>query len=187
MTQPITSSNQGLNGAAINWSVALQKHLGWLRTVVRSRVGDSHTADDIVQNLTFAVLKSPRKPTESARVAPWLYRIAVRETINHRRRKGRQSKRIDFGVAPADQIDTSPGPRDWVLKNELSDSVRTAIKQLSAKDREILLLKYTEGWSYGELAAHLGVTAKTIEHRLARAREAMRQQLRKRGFGESAE
>jgi RNA polymerase sigma-70 factor (ECF subfamily) len=40
-----------------------------------------------------------------------------------------------------------------------------------------LLLKYTEGWSYEQLAQHLGVSIKTIEYRLLRARNALRTEL----------
>ncbi len=37
------------------------------------------------------------------------------------------------------------------------------------------MLKYTEGWGYRELAEHLGTTVKTIEYRLLRARQELRQ------------
>jgi RNA polymerase sigma-70 factor (ECF subfamily) len=36
------------------------------------------------------------------------------------------------------------------------------------------MLKYTEGWGYRELADHLGVSIKTIEYRLLRARQSLR-------------
>ena len=49
-------------------------------------------------------------------------------------------------------------------------------------DREILLLKYTEGWTYKQLAAHLGVKVKTVEHRLMKARRDLRRRLRERGL-----
>ena len=42
---------------------------------------------------------------------------------------------------------------------------------------ELLVLKYTEGWSYVEIADHLGVTATAIEARLHRARGRMRAEL----------
>jgi RNA polymerase sigma-70 factor (ECF subfamily) len=37
-----------------------------------------------------------------------------------------------------------------------------------------LLLKYKEGWGYQELAEHLGITVKTVEYRLLKARRALR-------------
>jgi RNA polymerase sigma-70 factor (ECF subfamily) len=45
---------------------------------------------------------------------------------------------------------------------------------LSPRDAEILLLKYTEDWSYRELAAHLGISESAVEARLHRARGRLR-------------
>ena len=39
-------------------------------------------------------------------------------------------------------------------------------------------LKYTEGWSYRELADYLGVREDTIEYRLLKARKNLRRLLR---------
>jgi RNA polymerase sigma-70 factor (ECF subfamily) len=62
--------------------------------------------------------------------------------------------------------------------------VTAALEKLKPPDREILLLKYTEKWSYEQLAEHLGVSVKTVEYRLLRARRAMRGHLRRMGEGE---
>jgi RNA polymerase sigma factor (sigma-70 family) len=45
------------------------------------------------------------------------------------------------------------------------------------RDAELLLLKYTEDWSYRQLADHLGISTSAVEARLHRAREKMRRQL----------
>jgi RNA polymerase sigma-70 factor (ECF subfamily) len=55
--------------------------------------------------------------------------------------------------------------------------VREALETLAAKDREILLLKYTEDWSYHQLAAHLGIGHSAVEARLHRARQRLRDRL----------
>ena len=65
-------------------------------------------------------------------------------------------------------------PLDWLLQTERREMVRAALELLPRRDAEILLLKYTENWSYRELAAHLGVSESAIETRLHRARERLR-------------
>ena len=52
-----------------------------------------------------------------------------------------------------------------------------AIKRLVRRDAEILLLKYTEDWSYRELAEHLGISESAVEARLHRARQRLRSEL----------
>ena len=61
--------------------------------------------------------------------------------------------------------------------DERKDPVRQAIAQLPRRDVEILLLKYTENWSYEQLAQHTGASESAIESRLHRARRRLRKQL----------
>ncbi|MEK6237281.1 MAG: sigma-70 family RNA polymerase sigma factor, partial [Planctomycetales bacterium] len=55
--------------------------------------------------------------------------------------------------------------------------VRKALEGLARRDREILLLKYTEDWSYRRLAEQLGISVSAVEARLHRARKRLREQL----------
>ena len=56
-------------------------------------------------------------------------------------------------------------------------TARKAIKQMPKRDAEILLLKYTEDWSYKQLAEHLGISESAVEARLHRARQRFRAEL----------
>ena len=47
----------------------------------------------------------------------------------------------------------------------------------ASRDAEILLLKYTEDWSYRQLASRLGITKVAVEARLHRARQRFRAEL----------
>jgi RNA polymerase sigma-70 factor (ECF subfamily) len=49
--------------------------------------------------------------------------------------------------------------------------------QLSEADAEVLLLKYTESWSYRQLADHLGISLSAVQARLHRARARLRSAL----------
>jgi RNA polymerase sigma-70 factor (ECF subfamily) len=119
-----------------------------------------------------------RDPTK---VAPWLYRIAVVSALQHRRRRGRRKKLLRNYAEQAAAASTSvePDPLDWLLAEEQRQLVRQAIERLPPRDAEILLLKYTEDWSYRQLAEHLGVSTSAVEARLHRAREKMRRVLAK--------
>jgi len=182
---PHAPDNPPSNGNAIDWESALDEHRSWIRTVVRSRIRDSHAADDVVQEIALAVLQQNSRPTDSVKVAPWLYRIAVRQTINYRRRTGRQDRLLaQFASAKTRPDSPAANPHDWVLAEEQQLSVAAALECLSAQAREILLLKYAEGWTYKQLASHLGVKMKTVEHRLMKARDALRCRLREQGIEE---
>ena len=68
-------------------------------------------------------------------------------------------------------------PLAWLVDDERRSLVRKAIDRLKRRDAEILLLKYTEDWSYQQLAVHLGISCSAVEARLHRARARMREEL----------
>jgi RNA polymerase sigma-70 factor (ECF subfamily) len=68
-------------------------------------------------------------------------------------------------------------PLGWLLAEERRRQVRQALARLPRRDAEILLLKYTEEWSYREMARRLGISESAVEARLHRARQRMRAEL----------
>jgi RNA polymerase sigma-70 factor (ECF subfamily) len=98
----------------------------------------------------------------------------------YRRKLGRGRKlaaRYVERVAYAEADTRVPEPLDWLVSDERRDLVRRALAQLAPRDAEILLLKYTEDWSYRQLADHLGLSQSAVEARLHRARARLRTQL----------
>ena len=65
-------------------------------------------------------------------------------------------------------------PIGWLLARERRQLVRIALAELPRRDAEILTLKYVEHWSYRQLAERLGMTEKSVDNRLHRARQRMR-------------
>ncbi len=158
---------------AINWTAALEQHGPWLRRVLCGRIGNRHEVEDLIQDIALAVFrKQDVLPEDPQRVAPWLYRLAVRQSINFHRKKGRKSN-----ARPTSDLEVTDGqvePLDWLLAIERRSAIQTAIEKLSPRDRDVLMLKYNENWSYRQLAQHLGIKEKTVEYRLMRARKRLR-------------
>lgn len=160
-----------------DWSARLLTHARWLRTVIAARSGDASAVDEIFQEVSLAAVKQRANISDEA-TAPWLYRLAVRQALLHRRRLGRQRRlRIGFAREQAADADESADPLLWLLSDERRRLIRRAIGQLNSKDAELLLLKYTEDWSYHDLAAHLGISHSAVETRLHRARRRLRAEL----------
>jgi RNA polymerase sigma-70 factor (ECF subfamily) len=70
-----------------------------------------------------------------------------------------------------------PDPLGWLVAEERRGLIRAALDRMPKRDAEILLLKYTEDWSYRDLAHHLGITESAVQARLHRARKRMRSEL----------
>jgi RNA polymerase sigma-70 factor (ECF subfamily) len=170
-----------MNPPAIDWPAALAQHDRWLRTVVLARLGEPQAADEVLQEVALAAVRQAAPLADSGKVAPWLYRLAVRQALLYRRKCGRRRRLVDRYTeqvrgAPAG-AGTVLDPLGWLLAEERRAQVRDALARLPARDAEILLLKYTEHWSYHQIAAHLGVSHSAVEARLHRARRRMREEL----------
>ncbi|MCA9088638.1 MAG: sigma-70 family RNA polymerase sigma factor [Planctomycetaceae bacterium] len=178
--QPTTATDAGRS--KVDWEAALLKHGPWLRTVIRHRLGEAAPVEDVLQEVGLAATKSNNLPTDPERMAPWLYRVAVRQCLFYRRTRGRR-RRFENELIQTGPVNQEPDstPLDWLLESERLNSVRDALAQLPELDREILILKYTENWTYRDLAKRLGVTEHVIEHRLLKVRQRMRRMLTSAG------
>ena len=156
----------------------LLQHQRWLRDIVMARVGERQAVDDVMQEVALAATVGGSELRDRSRIAPWLYRVAVRQALLYRRKQGRHRKKIEQFAQRRPSADASSGdPLTWLLDREQSRQVRAALEELAARDREILLLKYSENWSYRQIAEHLGTSVGAIEARLHRARHKLRQRL----------
>jgi RNA polymerase sigma factor (sigma-70 family) len=176
MTVPDSHLTNGATPAGESLAFA---HRGWLKTVLAARSGDPSAADDLLQEVLLAAEKSRRhgRPPEDLR--PWLYRVAVRQALLHRRTLGRWKRalhRMRIETETRGERDNM-APQDWLLSRERAELVRQAMARLPPRDAEILMLKYTENWNYREIAEHQGVTLAAVEGRLHRARNRLKQHL----------
>jgi RNA polymerase sigma factor (sigma-70 family) len=169
---------------AIDWQAALAQHDRWLRTIVLARVRERQAVDDVMQEVALAAVRQAAPLADAAKVAPWLYRLAVRQSLLYRRKCGRR-RRLQESYENQQERHSENGhsgqsvlePLGWLLSDERQALVRQALGRIAARDREILLLKYTENWNYGQIATHLGISHSAIEARLHRARQRLREQL----------
>jgi RNA polymerase sigma-70 factor, ECF subfamily len=164
----------------VDWQAALSEHGRWLRTVALARVGDPHDADEVLQEVALAAVEHGRRLRDPVKVAPWLYRVAVVAALQYRRRQGRRRKLVDRYARrfePTESDSRAIDPLDWLLAEEEQSLVRQALARLPARDAEILMLKYTQDWTYRQLAEHLGLSTGAVEARLHRARHKLRRLL----------
>lgn len=138
--------------------------------VARGVVGDAEEAHDLVQDAFVAAYRAIDTFTPGRPFYPWMRGILLNRCkvyLRSRRRAWRRAR------AAAER------PGHWVLgapvspapeRRRTADLMRRAMATLDADDREILVLKHVEGYSYDELAEALGIGTGTVASRLYRAR-----------------
>ena len=141
--------------------------------MIGARLGEPQAVEDVMQELSLAAVRQRAPLNDPEKVAPWLYRLAVRQTLLYRRTQGRRRKLVDRyaqRVQPTEADLRQVDPLGWLLAKERRSNVRLAIARLPQRDAEILMLKYNEDWSYHALSEHLGISESAVEARLHRAR-----------------
>ncbi len=159
---------------------AFPEHQAWLRTTLQARLGCAHEVEEVMQEVAIAAATQSAKQQPVERVAPWLYRVALRQMMLFRRKAGRRKRLIENAARLSPETDShsrTREPLEWLISLERQKEVQSAMSQMSERDRQLLMLKYVDGLSYGEIAQRIGVTASSVQSRLHRARALLRERL----------
>lgn len=137
-----------------------------LRRYARALVGDRAGADDLVQDTMERAWQKLASWRRSSDMRPWLFSIMHNLHVDQRRKPVIPTVTLDDEDALATQAYTP----DRLVGYDLE----SALRQLAAEQREILLLVVLEEMTYEEVAATLGIPLGTVMSRLSRARERLR-------------
>ncbi|MDP6116923.1 MAG: sigma-70 family RNA polymerase sigma factor [Planctomycetota bacterium] len=109
----------------------------------------------------------------------WLCEIAIRKFLDLQKKQKRWLRKhaISDLREQFDQPGKALGPVEEAQSREAGDVVRAAIAQLSPNHQTVLMLRELQGASYEEIAAAMNCSLGTVESRLFRARQKLKQVL----------
>lgn len=130
---------------------------------------DAAAADDLLQE-TFARVHAGLPDLRRAdRLAPWVFAIARRVLVDHRRR------RADAALPPEDVAEE--GGEEGNLNAEVRAWLPAFLSQLPAEQREAVELAEVEGLSRRAIAERLGLSLPAAKARVQRGRARLRAEL----------
>ncbi|MGD9903696.1 MAG: RNA polymerase sigma factor [Vicinamibacterales bacterium] len=143
-----------------------RRHHHEVRRFALFLTGDPARADDLASE-TFVRAWMARDRIATASVRGYLMAIAR----NLHRDEWRRTARL----RDLDEALPDAGPAvDERAGNALRlAGVRRQLARVAPGDRRALLLHAVRGWSYGEIAGHLGITLAAVKSRIFRARAAL--------------
>ena len=168
----------------------IARHQAAVYRAALSAVGSPAEAEDAAQDAFVSAYRQLASFRGTASFKTWLLTIAWNKAINRRRRLRRWLERfVSPGHAePGDLFDpldgqasNGPSPEQSAADAQLRRDIATAIRALSPKLRDALLLAQSGGYSYDEIAAMLGTAVGTIKWRVSEARRVIKMRLRERG------
>jgi RNA polymerase sigma-70 factor, ECF subfamily len=173
---------QAGSDAAFEWLVTY--YHASVYNLVYGILSDAADAADVTQEVFLRAFRGIRGFRRGSSLKTWLYRISVREALNHRRwcwRHHRQQVSIDDdsnGTSAALELeDLDATPYDRLATRETQLSVRKALSQVPDVFRSAVILRDLEGLSYEEVSEILEISVGTVKSRILRGRRALRELL----------
>jgi RNA polymerase sigma-70 factor, ECF subfamily len=165
---------------AFDWLVT--HYHGPVYNLILGMLGDTADAADAAQEVFLKAFKGIRHFRHGSSLKTWLYRIAIREALNHRRwfkRHLQKNVSIDAepeeGFAQIDVEDLGATPFDQLAAREIQIAVQSALQQVPEVFRGAVILRDLEGLSYEEVAEVLEVSVGTVKSRILRGRRALKE------------
>lgn len=130
-------------------------------------LGDLDDAKDICQTVLIKLLENPREFPDPVQERAWVIRVAVNECKNWRKTAWfRRRVPLDESLQLAAE---DPEPEDGGLLAQ--------VQALPAMYREVIFLRYYEGYEVKEIAALLGRSPALVSTHLKRGKEKLRNML----------
>lgn len=145
-------------------------------------LSDSADAADVTQEVFLRAFRGIRGFRQGSSLKTWLYRISIRQALNHRRwcwRHHRSQVSIDAEEDGKSQVlelkDGEATPFEQCATHEVQARVRQALAGVQPLFRSAVLLRDLEGLSYEEVAEVLEVSVGTVKSRILRGRRMLRE------------
>jgi len=173
---------RALAGEDHAFTLLMRRHKDGLFRFVRRYVGEADTALDVVQETFVAAWRALGRYDGRRPFGTWLRAIALNKCRDRARRQ--MVRRLVLGDKDAEspealrQADPSPDGEALLLDLQRRHALDQAIAKLPAKLKEPLLLTYFDELPQAAAADLLGVSVKTIETRVYRARQKLAELLR---------
>jgi RNA polymerase sigma-70 factor (ECF subfamily) len=151
--------------------------------------GQREDAEEVAQDTLLKVFESFDQLREPEHVKAWVFRIARNYCMMKRRRSVFAPERelsLDEllpgsdspGIAASDRVpDRRELPEQELLRKELNRELETAMRELPANYRSVVLLRDVDGLSTAEVAEVLDLSLDVVKQRLHRGRLALRKRL----------
>ena len=139
-------------------------------------VGSREDAEEALQDAFLRAYHALGRYEERERFGGWLLRIVVNEcrTVSARRRR-RDHRFPDLAPEAWTAAEAECAAEHPAERAALREELDRALARLPREQREALLLKYTEGLSYDEIAAVTGAGTSALKMRVKRACERLRE------------
>jgi RNA polymerase sigma-70 factor, ECF subfamily len=154
-----------------------REHASGLYAYLRWWCGNDALAEDLLADVFERVLRSAhRYDPRKARETTWLYAIAINRVRDHARRGAAERRAVSRLRAEAERAPVGAASVERAVAAR--DEIATAMGRLSDEEREVIALRFGSDLAVADVAEALGEPLTTVEGRLYRGLQKLREELR---------
>ncbi len=142
-----------------------------LFSYVKEKIAVEEDVEEIVQDVFLSAVEGFRDFAFRCRLFTYLCSIANHKIVDFYRKKKLKSVLFSHLSDFEPLVSTLLGPEEKLDEEFLREKIRQTFEKLSPRYRQILRLKYIEGFSVSEIASKLSLSFKSAESLLFRARK----------------
>jgi len=154
------------------FQVLYESHLDTVYRYVYYKVGNGQLAEDLTQHIFMKAWEAiHRYQWRELPFQHWLLRVARNVVVDHWRAHRRFPTSLDgLYELPSDSL----SPEDVVSRDGEVDRMNQALKRLADDQREVLILRFIEGYSHADTAQVLKKSVVAVRQIQVRALRALR-------------
>jgi RNA polymerase sigma-70 factor (ECF subfamily) len=170
-----------LKGDTAAFEKVFQRYHGPLRAACLRTMGDEASADDMVQETFYRVLRSINRLDPDSNFAAWAHRIAANVCTDELRRRSLRLKREGIGdesdvILRLPDNNAAGQPEAALELQRLRSLIWQISRKLPERQRMVLAMRELEAMPYASIARVMGISESAVETLLHRARRRFREE-----------
>jgi RNA polymerase sigma-70 factor (ECF subfamily) len=163
-----------LQGDVESYRRIVERHQGRIFYLGLRFFRSEHDAEDFAQEVFLRAYEKLALFRGQVPFAAWLYRIAFNLAVNQYHVRRRNLAEVHTQAEPAD---SAPGPETRLVRGEMIDRVRAALRKIPEMYKVVVKMHFFDGLSYPEISRIMKLPVNTIKSHIFRAKEMLRRRL----------
>jgi RNA polymerase sigma-70 factor (ECF subfamily) len=163
------------SGEATAFDELMRRYKHLVVNFIFRMLGNAQDADDIAQDVFMCVYQNLDTYRPDSKFSTWLFALARNAAIDRIRWRSRHRTE---SIESAPEIVASSGTAEEVNAHEIGDQIAAAVANLPEDQKTAIILSEYQGMSYSEIAGVMRCSEKSVESRLYRAKQTLREALR---------
>lgn len=157
----------------------IKRHEKLVMHMIGRIVVSAEDKEELCQDVFLKVFDKLKEFNYQSKLSTWIATIAYRQAINHLRKRRIPISELREDEGFKERFIASENVEEELEDKDLEDKVMTYIDQLPAHYRTVVTLYHVEGMSYPEIGEVTGMPEGTVKNYLFRARNLLKEKIKK--------